>query len=405
MKRIFLIVMGLVLVLSINLASSEKTDMEQAFEKAKELYMQGSYQEAIDILEAHFIDPVLYELNLGDDDPTVVKGRNLLGDCHRLTGRYDRSYSMFGMTLENDICIPYDLYRHSVSYFMLPFMRNWSLMPRIDLTEEEQSKYSIFHNLIVALDRFDRGEKPEAELLAKAMLNWENANKLGWVRVLLHWYCGLQVDLDELAEELSPDEKTRLYFYAGVKYEIDDRWEEAIKCYNKALSQKNVRVAEVDLVKFRMGSFYFDQKYYFYSESVPVLVEKVNGVLVKHHLANLFDKKPATAWVPINAQNALINIQLYVEYKVDGVEITNGYAKSESLFKKNSRAKTLRLVFSDGSEQHINLKDTMTPQYVAIGKNAKLLRFQVVDVYKGEQYQDLCISELRVDIKQSRRSD
>jgi tetratricopeptide (TPR) repeat protein len=278
-------------------------------------------------------------------------------------------------------------------------------MPRIDLTEEEQSKYSIFHNLIAALDRYDRGEKPEAESLAKAMLNWENTNKLGWVRVLLHWYCGLRIDLDELAEELSPDERTRLYFYAGVKYEIDDRGEEAIKCYNKALSQKNVRVAEVDLVKFRMGSFYIDQKGYFYSESTPVLVERVNGTLVKHGLANLFDKRPAIAWVPINAQNALINIQLYVEYKVDGVEITNGYAKSESLFKKNSRVKTLSLIFSDGSERRINLKDTMTPQYVAIDKNTKLLRFQVVDVYKGEQYQDLCISELRVDIKQSRRSD
>ena len=91
--------------------------MEQAFEKAKVLYMQGSYQNAIDILKAYFVDPVLYELNLRDDDPTVVKGRNLLGDCYRLIERYDKSYSMFGMTPENDICIPYDLYRHSVNIY------------------------------------------------------------------------------------------------------------------------------------------------------------------------------------------------------------------------------------------------------------------------------------------------
>lgn len=90
--------------------------------------------------------------------------------------------------------------------------------------------------------------------------------------------------------------------------------------------------------------------------------------------------------------------------RVTTVEIYSGYQKSDLLFKENSRPMRLRLHVNDVPYAVLNLQDTRALQSFAIGTQGHredgeplVLRFEVLEVYPGSKYQDLCISEINFD--------
>lgn len=83
--------------------------------------------------------------------------------------------------------------------------------------------------------------------------------------------------------------------------------------------------------------------------------------------------------------------------KTKVLHLLNGYAKG-SLYKKNSRISKLTLTIDNGSPIELELPDTIefskTFTNDLVGKKFK---FTIKDKYPGDNYQDLCLTELSFD--------
>ncbi len=101
----------------------------------------------------------------------------------------------------------------------------------------------------------------------------------------------------------------------------------------------------------------------------------------------------------------------YLEYffKNDSPRITdiivhNGYIKDESTWRNNSRVKKLKMYINDKPWAILDLKDTRAEQRFVVeplgrrkdGKDL-VLKFAIMDVYKGKKYDDVAITEIYFD--------
>lgn len=114
---------------------------------------------------------------------------------------------------------------------------------------------------------------------------------------------------------------------------------------------------------------------------------------------HVLDNNTQTAWaegVPGNGCGEWIQVNLEREQVVSAIEIINGYAKSQSLYQKNARAKRVKLEFSDGSSQEIELQDgQMTSQKQSITPvSSSYVKITILEVYAGSKYEDLCIGHI-----------
>ncbi|MDR1341935.1 MAG: Hint domain-containing protein [Prevotellaceae bacterium] len=90
---------------------------------------------------------------------------------------------------------------------------------------------------------------------------------------------------------------------------------------------------------------------------------------------------------------------------VTAVEIYNGYMKSEKAWQDNSRVKQLKLYVNSKPYAMLNLLDIKSKQIFTIAKAPGLqgesddlyLKFEIVEVYKGNKYDDVAISEIEFD--------
>lgn len=112
---------------------------------------------------------------------------------------------------------------------------------------------------------------------------------------------------------------------------------------------------------------------------------------------NINDYDPRTAWIEGKSDYGIgesfsvssgIGLRVY---------IFNGYQHSYSSWKNNSRVKKLR-VYSDGDTLcYLELKDVMGGQYFNLPNNYDYptwLKFEIVEVYKGDKWSDVAISEM-----------
>ncbi len=105
----------------------------------------------------------------------------------------------------------------------------------------------------------------------------------------------------------------------------------------------------------------------------------------------------------------------YLEYhfnaqsaRITTIHIANGYVKSASAWKNNSRVKKLKLLYNDEPYAILHLADVVGRQTFTIdpvgyppnnreGKPEWTLKFEIMEVYKGEQYDDVVIAEIFFD--------
>lgn len=153
---------------------------------------------------------------------------------------------------------------------------------------------------------------------------------------------------------------------------------------------------------------------------------------------NLFDKDISTSWVEGSEGSGINEYLLIPFFKQDesmfsykkkkniniNFQINNGYCKNESLFKKNNRVKKIKItvydiplnsnlnsMFVDGEpaiifEKIIELQDSSEKQefnfqtklvnYESYCIPFTLLKMEILDVYKGTDYNDTAISEIEV---------
>lgn len=116
---------------------------------------------------------------------------------------------------------------------------------------------------------------------------------------------------------------------------------------------------------------------------------------------NAFDFSLRSAWVE-GAEGYGIGESITYHFpehtpKITTVDIYNGYMKSEQAWRDNSRVKQLKLYINDTPYALLNLADTLNLQYFDIGSHPgseTCLRFEITDVYKGDKYDDVAISEI-----------
>ena len=122
---------------------------------------------------------------------------------------------------------------------------------------------------------------------------------------------------------------------------------------------------------------------------------------------NMNDGDRNTAWVEGAKEYGVgekIIIRFDTSYRVPGVSfycltLTNGYAKSETVWKDNSRVKKMKLIQNGKPLFYIQLLDTMIPQsirwnYRLMVASGDVIELEIVDVYKGRKWKDTAISDL-----------
>jgi hypothetical protein len=121
---------------------------------------------------------------------------------------------------------------------------------------------------------------------------------------------------------------------------------------------------------------------------------------------NIHDLSSQTAWVVAN-----YGIGEYVTYtfepncpRITKVIVVNGYVKSEKAWRENSRVKKLKMYINGKSTAILNLADNRNEQifeFPPIGRfdatNNWTLKFEILEVYKGEKYEDTAITEIFFD--------
>lgn len=112
---------------------------------------------------------------------------------------------------------------------------------------------------------------------------------------------------------------------------------------------------------------------------------------------NLVDGDTSTAWcegVKGNGEGETILLNLGSLRKVKGIEVINGYAKSEKSYRENNRVQKLKLQFSNGSSLEMN--DFNTRKKFKEPINTSFIKLTILSVERGTKYQDTCISDLRL---------
>jgi hypothetical protein len=84
-----------------------------------------------------------------------------------------------------------------------------------------------------------------------------------------------------------------------------------------------------------------------------------------------------------------------------GIELVNGYAKNEAVWRANSRVKRMSVRYQGKPLFELALADTMSPQafnfediLIYPGDH---LEMTILDVYPGDKYADTAISEINLD--------
>ncbi|MEO9871185.1 NADase-type glycan-binding domain-containing protein [Ekhidna sp.] len=98
--------------------------------------------------------------------------------------------------------------------------------------------------------------------------------------------------------------------------------------------------------------------------------------------------------------------------RVTDIIVVNGYVKSESSWRANSRVKKLKVYYNDTPVGILLLEDRIAEQKFKIGQFGKgnradfeelkkeeswTLKFEILEVYKGDKYDDTVISEIFFD--------
>ena len=117
---------------------------------------------------------------------------------------------------------------------------------------------------------------------------------------------------------------------------------------------------------------------------------------------NVIDHNPATAWIEGVSDDGIgqfIQFSSNNTFRVDKIDIINGFSKSQKTYMKNNRVKKVIIEFSDKSQQVYELEDNnMEYQTIDIGGiNTNSVKVIIQEVYtNGRVYKDTCISEISV---------
>lgn len=212
------------------------------------------------------------------------------------------------------------------------------------------------------------------------------------------------------------------YFPKEVrKIDLSAKTEQEIERQNELLLKSNLtpkEQAELDILLDKYGevvesvwdvidggcSWYCGGGNYLVKASSSLHSDK--GISYQAQSAN--DLSYKTAWVEGKAD---AGIGEYLEYyfknrspRITTIIISNGYMKSETTWKNNNRVKKLKLYANGKTIGILNLEDSRTDQAFEVGTlghnndgSDLILKFEILEVYKGDKYNDTAITEIYFD--------
>jgi hypothetical protein len=97
-----------------------------------------------------------------------------------------------------------------------------------------------------------------------------------------------------------------------------------------------------------------------------------------------------------NGNNSREWIQLEFFEKTNALFIANGFIsyKNPHLYLQNSRIKKIKLTDDLNQICIFEIKDTPNPQVILLKNPTKMLRLDIIEVYNGTKYDDICVSWL-----------
>ena len=118
-----------------------------------------------------------------------------------------------------------------------------------------------------------------------------------------------------------------------------------------------------------------------------------------HSADRIHDGTLEQAWVEgAEGQGIGESVTVYFDdyYVIHNLIINAGYQKSEELYYKNSRPHILKVYYSDGGTELIELADFYGTQNIALSYGAATdsIELEIESVYEGNKYQDTVISEV-----------
>lgn len=121
---------------------------------------------------------------------------------------------------------------------------------------------------------------------------------------------------------------------------------------------------------------------------------------INYGATNLLDGDLATAWnegVEGPGTGQWVRFAFSEPVILARIEIANGYQKDPERFKGNARVKSLKLEYSNGTTQLIDLLDTEDYQSVTtVRKSTEWIKLTIVSVYPDYIWEDAALSEVRI---------
>lgn len=200
-------------------------------------------------------------------------------------------------------------------------------------------------------------------------------------------------------------------FYDYYTEEEDTLWAKAVKHFFDPNPKSSVIDEEIkkylDSIESGYGPLTEGPGCSWYCGGGPYKITATDS-LKKYGPDNIHDFNLLTAWVPETDKGVIgSKINFFFEPKgprVTNIIIYNGYHKNHKLWKKNARAKKLKLYINNKPVAILKLSDVMGGQSFKIkpvksdiaGKDL-VITLEVMEVYKGTTYDDLAISEINFD--------
>jgi hypothetical protein len=119
-----------------------------------------------------------------------------------------------------------------------------------------------------------------------------------------------------------------------------------------------------------------------------------------YRVTNLLDGDLTTAWNE-GAEGPGIGEWIQFEFsqstKLARIEIANGYQKDGERFEGNPRVESMKVEYSNGTTQLVDLLDVMDFQAITPTiQPVEWVRLSIVSVYAGEEWDDTALSEVRI---------
>jgi hypothetical protein len=114
------------------------------------------------------------------------------------------------------------------------------------------------------------------------------------------------------------------------------------------------------------------------------------------------DIDPKSCWaegVTGNGEGEWLELNATVPVLLDTLQITNGLATSDALFRANNRIKKIDLSVNGADPVTVQLPDQMDPFSIKLPESkdvVRTIRLTIREVYPGTKYQDTCISRIRL---------